>query len=102
MKQASVFSTGPGRREAALLLPSATTGDGAGGFHTGDCIGSSHFQTAPAKLVDRLGARVSFILGVHGNLRRQISELIADMPAVIGAIRARFPSSASNDGRHTS
>jgi hypothetical protein len=47
----------------------------------------SHFQTAQAKLIDRLGARLSFILGICGDLGRQTNaELIADMPAALAAI----------------
>jgi len=32
-----------------------------------------------------LGTRVSFILGVHDDLGRQIAELIADVPATLAA-----------------
>jgi hypothetical protein len=46
----------------------------------------SHFQTAQAKLIDRLGARLSFILGIYGDLGRQTAELIADVPAALAAI----------------
>jgi hypothetical protein len=48
--------------------------------------GSGYFQAAQAKLIDCLGTRVSFTLGVHGDLGRQIAELIADVPAALAAI----------------
>ena len=47
---------------------------------------SGYFQTAQAKLINRLGTRVSFTLGVHRDLGRQIAELIADVPAALAAI----------------
>jgi hypothetical protein len=65
--------------------------------------GSRHFQTALAKLIDRLRAGRSFILGVDNDLCRQIAELIEDMPAASQAIYspgARFRSNADDDGRH--
>ena len=48
--------------------------------------GSGYFQAAPAKLIDRLGTRVSFTLGVDGELGRQIAEPIGDVPAALAAI----------------
>jgi hypothetical protein len=46
-------------------VPSSTDqGSGSGGVGTS---GSGHFQTAQAKLIDRLGARLSFILGIYGD-----------------------------------
>ena len=39
-----------------------------------------------AEVIDRLGTRVTFILGVHGDLGRQIPELIADVPAAVACI----------------
>jgi len=60
---------GPRRREAAR----------------GTCGSGSYFQTATAKLIYCLGTRLGFILSVYGDLRRQVAELITDVPAVIGA-----------------
>jgi hypothetical protein len=51
----------------------------------------SYFQTAQAKLIHCLRARLGFILGVDGDLRRQAAELITDVPAVIAAFRAAVP-----------
>ena len=34
-------------------------------------------------MIDCLSARLSFILGIHGNLGRQTAELIADVPAAL-------------------
>ena len=45
---------------------------------------SLHFPQA--KLIDRLGARLSFILGIYGDLGRQTAEPIADVPAALAAI----------------
>jgi hypothetical protein len=50
-------------------------------------------------LIDGLGARINFILGVHGNFRRQATELIDDMPTALQAIQtlgAMFRSNADN------
>ena len=69
MKQESVSSTVQG-----------------GGKRRGGTSGSGYFQTAQAKLIDRLGARLSFILGIYGDLGRQTAELIADVPAALAAI----------------
>ena len=52
----------------------------------GGTSGLGYFQTALAKLTDRLGARLSFILGIYGNLGRQTAEPIADVPAALAAI----------------
>ena len=69
MKQASVSST-----------------DQGGGKRRGGACGSgSYFQTATAKLIYCLCTRLGFILSVYGDLRRQVAELITDVPAVIGA-----------------
>jgi hypothetical protein len=48
--------------------------------------GSGYFQAAQAKLIDRLRARLSFILGIYGDFRRQPAELIADVPAALQAV----------------
>jgi hypothetical protein len=49
-------------------------------------LAAGYFQAAQTKLIDRLGTRFSFILGVHGDLGRQIAELIADVPSALAAI----------------
>jgi hypothetical protein len=69
MKQESVSSTVQG-----------------GGKRRRGTSGSGYFQPAQAKVIDRLGARLSFILGIYGNLGRQIAEPIADVPAALAAI----------------
>lgn len=65
---------------------SGSSTDQGGGKRPNGTSGSGYFQAAQAKLIDRLGTRVSFILGVHGDLGRQIAELIADVPAALAAI----------------
>jgi hypothetical protein len=60
--------------------------DRGGGTRRDGTSGSGYFQTALAKLIDRLSTRVRFTLGVHGGLGRQIAELIADVPAALAAI----------------
>ena len=53
--------------------------------------GSRYFQTALAKLIDRLRAGRSFIFGIDGDLCRQIAEPIEDMPAAFLAVQSLGP-----------
>ena len=49
-------------------------------------VRSRYFQTTPAKLTDRIGARLSFTLRIYGDIGRQAAELVADVPAAPVAI----------------
>jgi hypothetical protein len=49
-------------------------------------LGRSPSAQAQAKLIDRLGPGLSFILGIYGDLGRQTAEAIANVPAALAAI----------------
>jgi hypothetical protein len=79
--------------------------DQGGGKRRGGTRGSGYFQAAQAKLIliHCLRARLSFILDIYGDLRRQTAELIADVPAVSRWPTPRgetFRSNVNNDGHH--
>ena len=77
------LSSSEDHRLTFRIFWSGSSTDQGGGKRPNGTSGSGYFQAAQAKLIDRLGTRVSFILGVHGDLGRQIAELIADLPAAL-------------------
>jgi hypothetical protein len=92
-----------GIADAEIAALSLSSTDQGGGKRRDGTSGSGYFQAAQTKLIDRLGTRVSFILGVHGDLGRQIAELIANVPAALLAIRplgALFGLNRSDHRRH--
>jgi hypothetical protein len=71
---------------ATMKHSSSCSIDQGGGKRRGGTIGLGYFQAAQTKLIDGLGARLSFILGIYGDLGRHTAELIADVPAALAPI----------------